>query len=164
MGSAAITLFLKIIGKIQYEEMETANPEMAAAIFFIFAIIFFFILLNMFLAIVMSHYEVLRKNIQKRTEANARIAEEDGRIITKKLWNLVWCVLPSNENQKSERKKDAEADPNNQRKSALHLRRPGRSHCPQRPAEARGRQASAPLHRLLDQHRLLGEVDGRWSS
>ena len=101
-----MALFLKIVGKIQYEEMVDANPDMAPAILFPFAIVFFFILLNMFVAIVMSNYSVLRKSSQKKTEANARIAEEEGKNWSNRLMNLVFCVHPKTKDQKDSDKEE----------------------------------------------------------
>ena len=95
VGSSIMAMFSKIVGKIDYESMYDANPSMAPVILFPFAIIFFFILINMFVAIVMSSYSVLRKGTQLKTEANARIAEEEGAAWTQKLMRLLCCVAPN---------------------------------------------------------------------
>jgi len=98
--------FLKIVGKIGFEEMSEANNDIAVVILFVFAIIFFFILINMFIAIVMSNYAVLRKSSQLKTEANAKIAEEEGANWTKRLFRFILCTPP--EGTETAEKKDVE--------------------------------------------------------
>ena len=109
IGSSAISLFLKIVGKINYQEMVDANSAMAPAILFPFAVIFFFILLNMFVAIVMSNYSILRKKSQLKTEANARIAEEEGKEWSKKILNLVLCLPPNSKDDAEKGEDEANA-------------------------------------------------------
>ena len=90
--------------------MYAANSSMAGVIFFPYSIIFFFILLNLFLGIVMSSYEALRTKTQNKTEANARIAEEEGKEWTKKLFNLILCVVPGSEDDEKEQTKAKKKD------------------------------------------------------
>ena len=77
LGQAAMTLFLMIMGEVNFAEMDEANPEMSYIFFFPFMILFFLILLNMFLAIVMSTYDQLRKTKQINTEAMAAILADE---------------------------------------------------------------------------------------
>ena len=45
----------------------------------------------------MSSYEALRAKTLNKTEANAKIAEEEGKEWTRKLFNLILCVVPGTE-------------------------------------------------------------------
>ncbi len=106
VGTSIMAMFVKIVGKVNYSEMYDANPSMAPMILFPFAIVFFFVLLNMFVAIVMSSYEILRNSTQLKTEANARIAEEEGATWTKKLMNFVFCTAPESKDDQKEDEED----------------------------------------------------------
>ena len=100
--------------------MYEANSAMAGIIFFPFSIIFFFILLNMFLGIVMSSYEALRSKTQNKTEANARIAEEEGKEWTRKLFNLLLCVVPGTEEPDKPKNKNKKKVENNDDDEVKH--------------------------------------------
>eukprot|EP01022_Parablepharisma_sp_SALTPOND_P001535 TRINITY_DN1066_c0_g1_i1.p2 TRINITY_DN1066_c0_g1~~TRINITY_DN1066_c0_g1_i1.p2 ORF type:complete len:606 (+),score=67.49 TRINITY_DN1066_c0_g1_i1:4770-6587(+) len=92
--------FLKIVGRVHYEDMAETNKPMANLITFVFAVVFFFILLNMLIAIVMSNYATLRKKTQLKTEANARIAEEEGKAWTTKFLRLIFFTPPGAKDKK----------------------------------------------------------------
>ena len=98
VGSSMMSSFLKVVGKTNYSEMASSNADLAVTVLFVFSILFFFILLNMFIAIVMSNYAALRRKTQLKTEANARIAEEHGKYWTQKLWRLIRCIPQNDEN------------------------------------------------------------------
>jgi len=91
LKDSLMTTFLKMFGKPNYGEMKEYNPSFAFIFIVAFLVIFSFFVLNAFTAILVSQYGWLRKRSLLKIEANARIAEEEGKKFTKKIFDLLFC-------------------------------------------------------------------------
>jgi hypothetical protein len=105
IGSSALTLFKGLLGKVDYSTMHDSNSEVSVYVFFLFSLVFYFIILNLFLSIILSHYEYVRKKTQLKTEANANIAAEEGQKWTQNALNLLLCVEPGKAKEEKKEEK-----------------------------------------------------------
>jgi hypothetical protein len=91
LKDSLMTTFLKMFGKPNYGEMKEYNQSFAFIFIVAFLVVFSFFVLNAFTAIFVSQYGWLRKRSLLKIEANARIAEEEGKKLTKKIFDLLFC-------------------------------------------------------------------------
>ena len=84
LGESALKLVQSMMGEIDYATMKEANTTMSLVIFVPFMLLFFFILLNMFMAIIMSIYGDLRNAKQRDTEAIAELIGQSASKLRKK--------------------------------------------------------------------------------
>jgi hypothetical protein len=71
-------------GEIDYEKMYEGERTLAVYIFLPFILLFFMLLLNMFVAIIMSTYLRLRESKQADTEALASLLTEEANHVKQK--------------------------------------------------------------------------------
>ena len=83
------SLFITILSNVGYEELKTANEQLSAVYVIIYCTLFYFILLNMFIAIVISTYIEVKSQNQLMLEAKAKIVGEDAKKFIQNLYNLI---------------------------------------------------------------------------
>lgn len=91
LKDSLMATFLKMFGRPNYEEMSEHNKSFAFIFIIAFLIVFSFFVLKAFTAIFVSQYGWLRKRSLLKIEANARIAKEEGKKFTKKIFDLLLC-------------------------------------------------------------------------
>jgi hypothetical protein len=93
LGNSYFSLFLSMMGQINYDVMNAANPSLSDIFLLFFIVLFVFILINMFLAIVMATYTELREENQELLEAKAEILGEQVKDANRKWINFLCCRI-----------------------------------------------------------------------
>lgn len=91
LGDSYFNLFIQMMGQLDYDTINNANPSLSDIYIIFFIVLFVFILINMFLAIVMSTYTELREQNQELLEAKAELLGEQVKQANKKWLNLLLC-------------------------------------------------------------------------
>ena len=83
------SLFITILSNVGYEDLRSANDQLSAIYVIIYCTLFYFILLNMFIAIVISTYIEVKSQNQLMLEAKAKIVGEDAKKFIQNFYNLI---------------------------------------------------------------------------
>ena len=93
IGESSLKLFEFLLGEIDYDIMKDSNYDMSLVIFIPFMLLFFFILLNMFMAILMSIYGDLRVKKQRDTEAIAALLSQAAGKLRNKWYIYIYIYI-----------------------------------------------------------------------
>lgn len=95
------TLFAMSLGKIDFKSMEVSNNSIAEFFFLVFMALTFFILINMFLAIILSNFIKIRNRDQLLLEAKALMIKEDSNKFIQTILNFLLFRVKSNINEEA---------------------------------------------------------------